>query len=177
MHTLVIYESMYGNTRAIAEGVADSLRPQGEVQVVAVRDADDEAVAWADLVIVGGPTHVHGMTRASTRKSASDRAAEPGSELTLEPEAIGPGIRDWLGTVAKVQDKRAAAFDTRLGGPSLLTGAASGGIASGLRGRGFKLVVKPESFLVDKGGHLVAGELERAATWGVGLAGDLVPAR
>ena len=177
MHTLVIYESMYGNTRSIAEAVADSLRAEGEVRVTAVRDADDVAVAWADLVIVGGPTHIHGMTRASTRKTASDRAAEPGSELTLEPEAIGPGIRDWLGTVGKVQDKRAAAFDTRAGGPSLFTGAASGGIASGLRGRGFKLVAKPESFLVDKQSALVAGELDRAARWGAGLAGLLVPAR
>jgi len=176
MHALIVYESMYGNTHAVAEGIAGGLRPLGEVRVVPVHEATDDVVAWADLVVVGAPTHVHGLTRASTRKNAIERAAQPGSELSLEPDAEGPGVRDWLGSLAKVDHKPGAAFDTRAEGPALLTGRASGSIASGLRHHGFKLVAKPESFLVDKQSKLVAGEAERASQWGARLAAYLVPA-
>ncbi len=174
MHALVVYESMYGNTHAVAEAIAGGLRPLGEVRVVPVHAATRDVVAWADLVVVGGPTHVHGLTRSSTRKSAIEATTKPGSELSLDPDAEGPGVRDWLGSLAKVDHKRGAAFDTRIDGPALLTGRASGGIASGLRRRGFTLVAKPESYLVDKQSKLVAGEVERAAQWGARLA-DLVP--
>ena len=95
--------------------------------------------------------------------------------LVLDPSANGPGLREWLGSLAKVHGKQAAAFDTRVTGPAFLTGAASGGIAGKLRGRGFTVIAKPESFLVDKGGHLVAGEVERAVSWGADLAAELVP--
>ncbi len=175
MHALIVYESMYGNTHAVAEGIAGGLRPLGEVRVVPVHEATDDAVAWADLVVVGAPTHVHGLTRASTRKSAIERAAQPGSELSLDPDAEGPGVRDWLGSLGKVDHKRGAAFDTRIDAPAIITGRASGGIASGLRHHGFKLVAKPESFLVDKQSKLVTGEAERASEWGARLVADLVP--
>jgi hypothetical protein len=175
MHTLVVYESMYGNTHAVADAIAQGLGPASEVRVVPVGDATAELVGWADIVIVGGPTHIHGMTRPSTRHSAAERVATAASELTLDPSAAGPGVRDWFESLGKVHDKRAAAFDTRVTGPAFLTGAASGGIAAKLRGHGFKVIAKPESFLVDKTNHLVAGEVERAASWGAGLAAELVP--
>jgi hypothetical protein len=45
----------------------------------------------------------------------------------------------------------------------MFTGRASGGIANELRHHGFTLVDEPESFLVDRHTHLVAGEADRAA--------------
>jgi hypothetical protein len=51
----------------------------------------------------------------------------------------------------------------------MLTGRASGGIASELRKHGFTVVAKPESFLVDQGSGLVAGEPDRAIRWGAQL--------
>lgn len=176
MHTLVVYESMYGNTHQVADAIAQGLQPASEVRVVPVGEATADLVTWADIVIVGGPTHIHGMTRPSSRQNATGRAASPDSELTLDPSAGDPGVREWLDSLGKVRDKRAAAFDTRVGGPAFLTGAASGGIAGKLRGRGFTLIAKPESFLVDKETRLVAGETERATAWGASLAADLVPA-
>jgi hypothetical protein len=174
MRTLLVYESMYGNTHAVAEGIATGLRPHGEVRVVAVPDATDELAAWADLVIVGGPTHAHGMTRSKSREGAREAAAKPGSVLTLDPAAAGPGVRDWLDALGSVPGKRAAAFDTRVDAPALLTGRASGGIANGLRHRGFKLVAEPESFLVDRHNQLVEGEADHAIRWGARLADVLV---
>jgi hypothetical protein len=170
MHTLVVYESMYGNTHAVAEGIAGGVRAKGDVRVVPVRDASEELVAWADLVIVGGPTHVHGMTRSSTRTSAFEAAAKPESGLTMDPAADGPGVRDWVGSLGDRRGKSAVAFDTRLDAPALLTGRASGGIASELRRHGFTIVDKPESFLVDGRNRLIEGEVDRATRWGAKLA-------
>jgi Flavodoxin domain len=171
MRSLVIYESMYGNTHSVADGIAEGLRSRGEVVLVPTYEATDELVASADLVVVGGPTHVHGMTRAKTRIGAREEAAKPGSVLTLDEDADGPGVRDWLGALAHAPDKAAAAFDTRIDAPAVLTGRASSGIANGLRDHGFRLVARPESFLVDRHNKLVAGEVDRARAWGSSLAG------
>jgi hypothetical protein len=176
MRALIVYESMYGNTHAVAEGIAVGLRPQGEVRVVAVPDATDELVEWAELVIVGGPTHAHGMTRSKSREGAREAAAKPGSVLTLDPAAEGPGVRDWLDALGSVVGKRAAAFDTRVDAPALLTGRASSGIANVMRHHGFTLAAEPESFLVNRRSELVEGEAVRATQWGARLAEVLLAA-
>jgi hypothetical protein len=173
MNMLVVYESMFGNTHAIANAIADGLRAAGEVRVVPVSDATIELLDWADLVVAGGPTHAHGMTRSSTRKGAAEQAAKPDSSVSLEPDAAGVGMREWVRAVGFHEGKLAAAFDTRVSGPALLTGRASGGIANGLKGQGFELTADPESFLVSRHNELVAGELERAQAWGAGLGVQL----
>jgi len=170
MNTLVVYESMFGNTHAVAEAIANGLRPTGDVRVVPVRDAVADLVAWADLLVVGGPTHMHGMPKSKTREGARERAEKPDSGLTLEPDAVGPGVREWLATLADGHGMQAAAFDTRGDGPAFLTGRASSGIASGLRDLGYRLVTESESFLVDKKQHLLASEAARATEWGATLA-------
>lgn len=177
MHALLIYESMYGNTHAIATAIAGSLSRYSEVRVVPVNEATDDLVAWADLVVAGAPTHAHGMPTARSRSSAVDGAAKPDgwSHVTLDPSAQGPGIREWLEGLAAVDGKRAAAFDTRAPGPALLTGRASTGIAKQLREHGFKLVADPESFIIDTHQQLRVGEVERAATWASRLAADPAP--
>lgn len=175
MNTLIVYESMYGRTHRIADSIAAGLRHAAEVRVVPVAEATPELVAWADLVVAGGPTHVHGMSRASTRQGALDALAKPDNTLALDPAASGPGIRDWLGELVPAKGKRAAAFDTRVSAPALLTGRASGLIGKGLRQAGYELVAEPESFLVDRQTELLPGELERAKEWGMSLVGGLVP--
>ena len=177
MHTLLIYESMYGNTHAIATAMAASLSGRSEVRVVPVSEATDDLVAWADLVVAGAPTHAHGMPTAKSRSSAVNSAAEPDgwSDVNLDPSARGPGIREWLEGLGQAAGKPAAAFDTRAPGPALLTGRASTGIAKQLRQHGFKLVADPESFIIDTHQRLRVGEEERAGTWASILAADLAP--
>jgi len=169
MQVLIVYESMYGNTHAIAAEIAAGLATYGETKVVAVQEATSATLAWADLVIVGGPTHAHGMSSAQSRKGAREAAEKPDSALALDPDAAGPGLRDWFKALRATKNKPAAAFDTRFDAPAVLTGRASRGIASRLRDHGFHLVAEPESFLVDKHNELVAGEAERARAWGVRL--------
>src|SRR5215213_5589941 len=167
MSVLVVYESMYGNTHTIAERIGDGLRQSGAaVSVLPVGAADGALVAAADLLVVGGPTHVHGVSRSTTRRNAVETAKND-SSLAVDPDAEGPGLRDWLPTLRPGECRTAAAaFDTRVAGPAPLTGRASKGIARRLRQQGYRLVVAPESFLVDKHNRLLDDEADRAHRWG-----------
>ncbi|HXY91962.1 MAG TPA: flavodoxin domain-containing protein [Acidimicrobiia bacterium] len=171
MKAVVIYESMYGNTHLIAEAIGAGLRGDAaaEVAVVPVGDAGDALLAACDLVVVGGPTHAHGLPRESTRTAAAEATQKPDSDLTLDDDAEGPGLREWFTAVGALP-KMAAAFDTRIDAPAVLTGRASKGIAKRLRERGCDVVVPPESFLVTRQSHLVEREVAHAEEWGARIA-------
>lgn len=169
MRALVVYESMYGNTHIIAGNIADGLRATHEVTLVPVAAATADLVAQADLLVVGGPTHMHGLSTASSRQAARKAAAKPASRLTLDQDADGPALRDWLSGLANRRQALAAAFDTRLTGIPLLTGRASRGIGRMLTRHGYFLVVPTESFLISQRNILIDGENLRARRWGAAL--------
>jgi hypothetical protein len=177
MNALVIYESMYGNTHLIADAIAGGLRTSVETTVVpvsAVDAVDAELLAHVDLVVVGGPTHVHGMSRASTRTAAVAAAGKPGSGLALDVGAERPerGLRDWFASSFPL-NTRAAAFDTRVDRPVAFTGRASKGIARELRRHGAFAMCEPCSFFVTNDNRLVNGEEDRAHEWGARLCAAL----
>lgn len=169
MRAVVAYESMYGNTRQVAEAIASALEELGEVQVVSVNDPDAGAATDADFLVVGGPTHIHGIATEMSRKGVA-KAAEEDQDVQLEPGAVdGPGLRSWLGQRSG-DGGPAAAFDTRIDRSPLLTGSAARGIAKRLRRRGYEVVSDPQSFFVeDSEGPLADGELDRARAWGRSL--------
>jgi hypothetical protein len=171
MRAVVVYESMFGNTHTVADHIAKGMGVDVDVTVVPVERATAALVADADLVVVGGPTHVHGMSTKTSRSGAKDTAAKD-EDLELDPDAEGPGLRDWFDGLAG-GDTPAAAFDTRVDASAVLTGRASKGIARRLRHHGFAVMIDPESFLVDNENHLLAGEAHRAETWGAALAATL----
>lgn len=167
MRAVVVYESMFGGTRMVAEAIAEGM--SGECVVWNVIEADT-ALDRFDLVVVGGPTHAWGMSWPSTRRAAPLRVQKAAGSLELVPGADkGPGVREWLASLGRV-NTNAAAFDTRFKSPALFTGRASTRIKRQLLRHGLSLVVPPESFLVDKDSHLIPGELERARVWGAQLA-------
>jgi flavodoxin-like protein len=174
MRAVVVYESMYGNTHLVADAIGAGLKTAFDVSVVPVAQASPAVLADADLVVVGGPTHAHGISRAATRKAAVEAAAKPVSPLTVEPGALGPGLRDWFGSLGRYPVK-AAAFDTRIHGPAALTGRASKGMARLLWAHGFEVVAEPESFLVTKQDRLEPQESARAREWAVTLAAGIAP--
>jgi hypothetical protein len=167
VRALVVYESMYGNTHVVADRIAAGLVPSFEVSVVPVGLVTDDVLATTDLLVVGGPTHVHTMSSTRSRQAAVEAAVKDES-LEMDPDAEGPGLRDWFDGLPKERRTArplAAAFDTRIDANPHLTGRASKGIAKRLRRHGWHLAVGPESFLVDKHSHLVEGEAERAEGW------------
>jgi hypothetical protein len=172
MRAVIIYESMYGNTHLVADAIGAGLRGACEVAVLPVAQADQTALDGADLVVVGGPTHAHGMSRPGTRRSAVTAADKPGSDLTVEPDALGPGLREWLDSLGHYR-VAAAAFDTRMHGPASLTGRASKGVARQLSAHGFRMVAEPESFLVTRQAELDPDEADRAREWGAELAAGI----
>jgi hypothetical protein len=169
MRAVVVYESMYGNTHLVAEAIGEGLREAADVVVVPVSEAGAALSDGADLLVVGGPTHVHGMSRLRRRTAAVDAARKPESGPTVDPTAGGTGVRELLESLGTL-DMRAAAFDTRIDAPAALTGRASKSIARKLRQHRCTLVADPESFLVTKDSHLEPDEEAHARRWGAGLA-------
>lgn len=177
MKALVVYESMYGNTHTVAEQIGEGLAELGEVVVVPVGEAGPEIVRSADLLVVGGPTHAHGMSTGSSRRSAVDDVDDLPDDLEVDPDAPGPGLRNWFKELDEVEAVPAAAFDTRAGFMKpILSGQASRGIHRRLHRHGFAEIVDPESFLVDRDNHLMDGEEERARRWGAALATEMTEA-
>ncbi len=162
MRALIIVESIFGNTRRIADAVAAGLAEQGQVDVVEVGDAPDGLAEDVDLLIVGGPTHAWSMSRAATRSGAVQQQPD-------RARSLDRGIREWLDSLPSTSKVAAAAFDTRLDKSRWMTGSAARAAAKQLRRHGSR-VVAVESFRVaGTPGPLCDGETDRARQWGAAL--------
>lgn len=164
MRALVVFESMFGNTAAIAHAVAEGLGTHMDVDVVEVGDAPDVVGADVALLVVGGPTHAFGLSREPTRQ---DAARQAGSTTVLSRRR---GIREWLETVRVPGSVRVATFDTKVAKPRM-PGSASRAAARRLRWGGCSLAARPQNFFVTGSqGPLVDGEPDRARRWADHLA-------
>ena len=158
MKAVVLYESLYGNTEAVARAIADGLGPIGEVALSRFGEALKGVAEEADLVVLGGPTHGWGMTKPASRNRPNT-------------EGYAVGAREWLAGSGQGAGKLAAAFDTRFGKPRWLTGSAALRIHRSLERSDYRLVAPPESFFVlHTEGPLRDGEEDRARAWGAELA-------
>jgi NAD(P)H dehydrogenase (quinone) len=90
---IIIYESKYGNTKIVADEVAEGIRGVSgvEAEVLELGEVDPEGLAEYDAVIIGSPNHIGNATR-SIRK-----------------------FIDGLGKI-NLEGKLAAVFDTYMGG-------------------------------------------------------------
>ena len=176
MRAVVVYESMFGNTHVIADaigkGIGQGLEPVGNVVVVPVVEAGRERLGDSDLLVVGGPTHFHGMSRTRTRKWAAATAQKPKNDLVLDRDAQGPGVRDWLGS--RPWPLRVAAFDTRFRGPAFLRGRASRVISRKLREARVRGGAQARELLRHLQNQLEPGEEARAQEWGQRPAATVV---
>ena len=166
MRSLVVYESWFGNTRRIAEEVGAALAHEGPVDLVTV-DEPLPSLEDVDLLVVGAPTHIHGLSSKRSRQGALDQGGDG---------PVGIGVRGWIDALPDgACGPRVAVFDTRANKPVLLVGSAARGIARRLRDCGYSLAIEPQSFFVEgTQGPLEAGELERASEWGRTLANEVM---
>jgi flavorubredoxin len=163
MRALVVYESMFGNTQAVASAVAQGLSGRMEVDLVEVGEAPTSFDA--DLVVAGGPTHAFSMSRANTRQSAAEQADGGGIV------SRGRGLREWLDEAGpNLRDKPVTTFDTKVM-KVRLSGSAAKAVQKRLRRFGARIVSPAHNFnVLGTTGPLGDGELARARQWGAELA-------
>ena len=85
----IVYESMFGGTRRVAEAIADGLSPSTRCTVTEVGDAPTVVGPDVDLLVIGAPTHAFGMSTPDTRHEAQSETSQPVISREL-------GVREWL---------------------------------------------------------------------------------
>jgi hypothetical protein len=106
MKAVVVYESHWGNTAAVAHAIAEGIG--SGTRVMSTAEASAAALEGADLLVVGAP--VIGF-RLSTEQALENMRVKPGKGNP--PDLSHPPVRSWLDTLpAGTGD--AAAFDTRV---------------------------------------------------------------
>ncbi|ATE54467.1 flavodoxin family protein [Actinosynnema pretiosum] len=158
---LVVYESMFGNAKLIAEAIARGLSIWRSTDVLEVGVAPDVLPSDLDLLVVGAPTHAFGLSRPGTRKAATQY-----QEQVLSSRR---GMREWLAVVEQERiGVEAVAFDT---GIRFAPGSAARVATLALRKLRFEVRYQPKSFdVVTAIGPLLDGEAERAEEWGRAIA-------
>ncbi len=144
MKSIVVYGSRHHNTEKVAYAIAAGLSRGGEAHVLPIAQAPVVIPDYVTLLVIGGPTEAHGMTKP---------------------------VAEYIGALSGVSGQLVAVFDTRLRLPQWLSGSAAAGMARKLRTAGANDVAGPVSFFV-KGKEpavLEPGELERAEAWGAAL--------
>jgi hypothetical protein len=170
MRALVVFESMFGNTKLIAEAVAAGLAERMETELVEVGDAPAAIAGDVELLVVGGPTHVLGMSRPNTRRDAVHQAAVGAGAAAERPAAsTDVGIREWLTTVdLGLLAPAVAVFDTRMRSP--FAGSAAAKAARLLRRRGVRVVGRRHFYVTGTRGPLRDAERAEARWWAEDLA-------
>lgn len=164
MKAVVVYESFWGNTAAVAKAIAEGIG--SGTQALATDEATAEAIAGADLIVAGAPLIAFGLPteqmHENISKTETNKAHLP--DLSHRP------LSSWLESLKEGTGK-AAAFETKIWWSP---GSAAKKILGKLEAVGYKAAAKPEKFIVtDKYGPLKDGELEHARQWGADLAASI----
>jgi flavodoxin I len=142
---LIVYDSVYGNTREVAEALGNAIG--ADALVVKADQVETAQLENIDLLIVGSPTQ-------------GGRPTKPVQDFIASlPEAVAKGLK-------------IASFDTRYASRfAKVFGFAANRIAERLKEKGGIIASPPEPFIVTgKKGPLKDGELERAGRWARGIA-------
>lgn len=156
MNTLVVYDSVFGNTEKIAQAIATALK----TQALPVGETTIEMLQGLDVLIVGSPT----------------RGFRPSEGMAKFLKALPRNHLTGIGV---------AAFDTRIVLQTINSsflrfvvdkgGYAASTIEKALQRLGGRPLTPAEGFFVTgEQGPLKDGELDRASTWASHIALDQV---
>lgn len=148
---LVIYDSEYGNTKIVAEKIAEGIRVEGEIEtnVSFMEDVDVGKIPEYDILVIGAPNHY------SKPSEKAERFIKKLEGLDLE-------------------GKRVAAFDTCL---KKQEGKAFGRIERDIReiAPGAQLITPGLSILVGgTKGPILDGELPKCEEFGRRIASSIM---
>ena len=159
MKAVVVYESLWGNTEAVARAIAEGLG--GGAAALNTDEATGEAVAGADLIVGGAPLLGFQLPTDEMRKGIVDNKANKRGDFSH------PTMRAWLDGLP-AGSGRGAGFETRIWWSP---GSAAKTIGELLAAKGFAPAAEPHKFIVTgRYGPLKDGELDRARAWGHELA-------
>jgi hypothetical protein len=137
MKAVVVYESIWGNTAAVAVSIAGGLG--AGARAISTGEATAEAIADADLIVAGAP--VLGFS-LPTEKMLDGIRENPGFGAP-PPKLSHPSMRSWLAGVARATKPGrlplVAAFETGL---RWSPGSAANSILKELGAAGFRSVGK-----------------------------------
>ncbi|WP_084130138.1 hypothetical protein [Demequina sp. NBRC 110055] len=167
MDTVIVYESMWGNTAAIAESIAGGY---GDGAVAMTTDeATPAVIEKARLVIAGAPVHALNLPTDATRASAQAKDS-PGH---VPADLTHPSLRAWLEALP-AGPRWYAAFETRIVGP--LGHGSADAIARAFSAARYEALDRPHSFTVTMRQHtqapaamLLPGQEQHAFEWGIHL--------
>jgi len=144
MKSMVVYDSVSGNTKQIAEAIARGLG--GDAKVYRSDVVDGTALKKVELLVIGSPTY----------------GGKPTEAVALLMERIILTLPAGI---------KVAAFDTRLKSRFVrIFGFAADRIAASFRQKGAQVVGAEGFFVRGRTGPLEDGEWERASSWGTQLA-------
>ena len=162
MKTVVVYESHWGNTAAVAHAIAEGIGP--EALALPTDQATGEVVRDADLIVAGAPLMALRLPTEGVLEGLADDKGEPAPDLSH------PSMRSWLEGLPHGSG-RGAAFETKL---RWSPGGATGAIERGLEHAGYRRLSSGRKFVVTgRSGPLREGELDAARSWGAQLAETL----
>ena len=150
--TIIIYESIYGNTKKVADAIAEGIRESGQVECSVAKTGEvhhTDDLAGYDAILFGCPNHNQ----------------EPARNMLKFIERA---------SIVDLEEKMGAAFDTYTGGNR---GIALGKLEEAIAQRmpSVKFVIKGFSAKVeDRKGPLTEGELKRANEFGRQVAERLL---
>ena len=166
---IVVYESLWGNTAAIAHAIADGLGPG--TRIGSTGDISPAVAATAALLVVGAPVHAMSLPTTRSLTSVARRTLGDGE---IAGDVDHPLMRDWI-IELRFRESFAAAFDTRVTG--LMGRGGTNALERLLKGTGRRLIDQSGRYIVDHqrevrttAGMLREGELGRARAWGEHLA-------
>jgi flavodoxin len=145
MNTLIVYDSLFGNTEQLAVAMARGLGVYGPSRGAHVNETPFTQLRDVDLLILGCPTQQWNLT---------------------------PDMKVWLerAPVEALRGPRVACFDTRLRIALWIGRRAAPLMARSLRRRGIALAASPEGFFVsDRDRRLETGEVARGVAWAMEL--------
>lgn len=147
MKTIVIYDSMYGNTEKIAKTIAESVESAKLYKVDAVKLED---IKKAQLLVVGSPTH-GGWYTEPFKKLFLEICEDDLAHIKVAAFSTATSKKDEGWFVRMIID---------------IFGYATDRIAKELATKGAQIISKETFFVKGKEGPLSDGEIKKAQNWG-----------